>query len=52
METGARTSASRPPPAIESAFPLFDRFLAETDLPLADTVARLFGRKAYLPPPA
>lgn len=37
---------------VEPAFPLFDRFLAETDLPLADAVADLFGRKAYLPPPA
>lgn len=37
---------------IEPAFPLFDRFLSDTDLALADSIARLFGRKAYLPPPA
>ncbi len=49
---GTGTEAPADPAAIEPAFPLFDRFLAETDLPLADTVARLFGRKAYLPPPA
>lgn len=37
---------------IEPAFPLFDRFLADTDLVLADAVAALFGRKAYLSAPA
>lgn len=37
---------------IEPAFPLFDRFLGDTDLALADSIANLFGRKAYLPPPA
>lgn len=45
-------SQATPPHAkVEPAFPLFDRFLAETDLPLADAIARLFGGKAYLPPP-
>ena len=44
--------ASWPTAVIEPAFPLFDRFLPETDLPLANAVAHLFGRKAYLPPPA
>lgn len=51
----AFAGGSHDPPAhatVEPAFPLFDRFLAETDLPLADAVARLFGGKAYLPPPA
>jgi len=48
----ARVSQATPAHAkVEPAFPLFDRFLAETDLPLADAVARLFGGKAYLPPP-
>lgn len=48
----AGVSQAAPPHAtVEPAFPLFDRFLAETDLPLADAVARLFGGKAYLPPP-
>ncbi|MBV2184388.1 MAG: tRNA lysidine(34) synthetase TilS [Rhizobium sp.] len=50
METDAQ--ASLPAAVIEPAFPLFDRFLPETDLPLANAVAHLFGRKAYLPPPA
>ncbi|MBW8322832.1 MAG: tRNA lysidine(34) synthetase TilS [Rhizobium sp.] len=51
----ALAGGSHAPPAhvtVEPAFPLFDRFLAETDLPLADAVARLFGARAYLPPPA
>ncbi len=51
----AFAGVSQAPPAratVEPAFPLFDRFLAETDLPLAEAVARLFGGKAYLPLPA
>lgn len=50
METGGDETSQQA--TVEPAFPLFDRFLAETDLALADAVARLFGRKAYLPPPA
>lgn len=49
-ETGADETSVQA--IVEPAFPLFDLFLAETDLALADGVARLFGRKAYLPPPA
>ncbi|GEO87298.1 MULTISPECIES: tRNA lysidine(34) synthetase TilS [Alphaproteobacteria] len=44
-----------PPPdtvSITPAFPLFDHFLPDFDLPLAEAIARLFGRKAYLPLPA
>ncbi len=40
------------PATVEPAFPLFDRVRPDVDLPLADAVARLFGRTAYLPPPA
>ncbi len=50
METGADEASHQV--MVEPAFPLFDLFLADTDLALADAVARLFGRKAYLPPPA
>ena len=35
--------------SVEPAFPLFDRFLPDFDLQLANAVARLFGRKAYMP---
>lgn len=51
-ETEAGAGEASAHATVEPAFPLFDRFLAETDLPLADAVARLFGRKAYLLPPA
>lgn len=50
METGAEEASHQV--MVEPAFPLFDLFLAGTDLTLADAVARLFGRKAYFPPPA
>ncbi|MBC7150841.1 MAG: tRNA lysidine(34) synthetase TilS [Rhizobium sp.] len=49
-ETGADETSVQA--MVEPAFPLFDLFLADSDLALADAVARLFGRKAYLPPPA
>lgn len=37
--------------SVEPTFPLFDRFLPDFDLQLAKAVARLFGRKAYMPTP-
>ena len=50
-EMGAETAVLPELVTVEPALPLFDRFLPDFDLALADAFARLLGRKAYLPLP-